>query len=192
MLMDQGWGRVSHKINQLVGRTSASSLAPLIRCGKGILKICTSSSEPSQIFFSDMALRLGKRKRREELIDENVTPGQLLNKDNASEMHNILRRHFEAAFEPLADHQPLPAATTKIDPEGSEAESESDWEGISEGQIDSAEIINHAKSSLSKADIPKEEIKTFMVSANKIPCSPNILIAIHFSPTSPRPLVLDL
>ena len=116
-----------------------------------------------------MALKLGKRKCREELIDEDVTPRQLLNKDNASETHNILRRHFEAAFEPLADHQPLPAATTNIDPEGPEAESESDWDGISEGQSDSAEIINHAKSSLLKADVPKEEFKTFMVSANKNP-----------------------
>lgn len=115
-----------------------------------------------------MALKLEKRKRREELIDEDVTPGQLLDKDTASEMHNILRRHFEAAFEPLAEHNALPAAASSIDADGSEIESGSDWDGISEGQSDSAEIINHAKSSLSKAEIPKEELKTFMVSANSI------------------------
>ena len=119
-----------------------------------------------------MALKLGKRKRREELLDEDVTPGRLLNKDNASDFHNILRRHFEAAFEPLPDHQALPAATTKFDPEGSEAGSESDWDGISEGQSDSAEIINHAKSGLLKAEVPKEELKTFMVSANEVHVRP--------------------
>ncbi len=115
-----------------------------------------------------MALKLEKRKRREELINEDVTPEQLLDKDTASEMHNILRRHFEAAFEPLADHHALPAAATSIDADGSEVESGSDWDGISEGQTDSAEIIIHAKSSLSKAEVPKEEHKTFMVSANSI------------------------
>ena len=115
-----------------------------------------------------MALKLEKRKRRKELIDEDVTPGQLLDKDTASEMHNILRRHFEAAFEPLADDHALPAAATSIDADGSEVESGSDWDGISEGQSDSAEVINHAKSSLSKAEVPKEELKTFMVSANSI------------------------
>ena len=129
--------------------------------------LSSSSPGPLQILCSDMALKLGKRKRREELKDEDVTPGRLLNKDNASDLHNILRRHFEAAFEPLAGHQTLPAATTKIDPEGLEAESESDWDGISEGQSDSAEIINHAKSGLSKAEVPKAELKTFMVSANE-------------------------
>lgn len=115
-----------------------------------------------------MALKLGKRKRREELTDEDVTPGQLLDKNTASEMHNILRQHFEAAFEPLAEHHALPAAATSIDADSSELESGSDWDGISEGQSDSAEIINHAKSSLSKAEVPKEELKTFMVSANSI------------------------
>ena len=113
-----------------------------------------------------MALNLGKRRRREELIDEDATPGRLLNKEKASDFHDILRRHFEAAFEPLPDNQALPAATPKFDPEGSEAESESDWDGISEGQSDSAEIINHVKSGLLKAEVPKEELKTFMVSAH--------------------------
>ena len=112
-----------------------------------------------------MAPRLEKRKRREELIDEDVTPGHLLDKDTASEMHNVLRRHFEAAFEPLPEQ---PAAATSIDADSSEVESGSDWDGISEGQSDSAEIIDHAKSSLSKAEVPKEELNTFMVSANGI------------------------
>lgn len=150
--------------NRSIGWKNFGKLASAINL---FLFLC--SPESSQIPFSDMALKLGKRKRREELIDEDIKPGQILKKDNASEMHNILRRHFEAAFEPLADHQPLPAATTNIDPEGSEAKSESDWDGISEGQSDSAEIINHANSSLLKADVPKEELKTFMVSANQNP-----------------------
>ena len=80
-------------------------------------------------------------------------------------MHNVLRRHFEAAFEPLPEQ---PAAATSIDADSSEVESGSDWDGISEGQSDSAEVIDHAKSSLSKAEVPKEELKTFMVSANGI------------------------
>ena len=115
-----------------------------------------------------MAPKLGKSKRREELVDEDVTPGQLLDKDTASEMHNILRRHFEAAFEPLADHHTPPAAATSVDAESSEVESGTDWGGISEGQSDSAEVINHATSSLSKAEVSKEELKTFMVSADSI------------------------
>ena len=119
-----------------------------------------------------MALKLGKRKRREELIDDDDTPRQLYDKDTASDMHNVLRRHFEAAFEPLADHHALAAATSKIDEDGSEVESESDWGGISEGQSDSAEVVNHAKTSLLKAEVPKEELKTFMVSANSIHVRP--------------------
>ncbi len=115
-----------------------------------------------------MALKLGKRKRCRELIDEDVTPEQQVNRDTVSGMHNIFRQHFEAAFEPLADHHALPAAATKTDADGSEIGSGSDWDGISEGQSDSAEIINHAKSSVSKAEVRKEELKTFMVSANSI------------------------
>lgn len=112
-----------------------------------------------------MALKLEKRKRREELVEEDVTPKQLLDEDTTSEMHSFLRRHFEAAFEPLADHHILPAATTEIDADGSEIESGSDWDGISEGQSDRAEIIDHAKSSSLNAEVLKEELKTFMVSA---------------------------
>ena len=119
-----------------------------------------------------MALKLGKRRRREEFIDGDVVPGQLLDEDTAGEMHNILQRHFEAAFEPLADYHALPRATTKIDVDGSDVESGSDWDGLSEGQSDSAEIINHAKSSLLKAEVPKEELKTFMVSVNSIHVRP--------------------
>ena len=119
-----------------------------------------------------MALRLGKRRRREEFIDGDVTPGQLLDEDTAGEMHNILQRHFEAAFEPLADYRTLPAATTEFDVDGSDVESGSDWDGLSEGHSDSAEIINHAKSSLLKAEVPKEELKTFMVSVNSIHVRP--------------------
>ena len=118
-----------------------------------------------------MALRSGKRKRREELRDDDDTPRQLYDKDTASDMHSILQRHFEAAFEPLADHHAFATATSKIDGDGSEVESESGWSGITEGQSDSAEIIDHAKNSLLKAEVPKE-LKTFMVSANVIHIRP--------------------
>ena len=155
-----------YNIDQLVGRTSATSLALAPSAMNPILfSSCLGSLH---ILCLDMAHKLEKRKRREEVVDEDVTSGQLLDEDTASEMHNILRRHFEAAFEPLADHHVLPAAATNIDADGSEVESGSDWDGISEGQSDSAEVIIHAKASLSKAEVPKEELKTFMVSANSI------------------------
>ena len=152
-------------MDQSVGRTSATSLAfaPI-----AINPIFILSPGPSNISGLDMALKLGKRKRREEFIDEDVMPGQLLDKNTANKMHIVLRRHFEAAFEPLADHHTLPAAATGVDADSSEVESGSDWDGISDGQSDIAEVIDHAKSSLSKAEVPIEELKTFMVSVNSI------------------------
>lgn len=111
-----------------------------------------------------MAPTLGKRKRRDELADENDNPGESAKDQSTNELQNLLRQHFEAAFEPLEEFQPETHIADITQADTSESEAISDWSGFSEDDGDGAEVIYHSNSRTSKADVPREELKTFMVS----------------------------
>lgn len=115
-----------------------------------------------------MASILGKRKRRDELPDLDSNPGQHVHEDSSSELQNLFRQHFEAAFEPLEDLKPLRANPENIVTASPDSDLESDWEGLSEEETEGAEIVHYTNSHTSKADVPKEEFKTFMVGASRI------------------------
>ena len=110
-----------------------------------------------------MASTLGKRKRRDELPDLDSNPGQSVHEDASSELQNLFRQHFEAAFEPLEDLKPLRANPEKNLTASPDSDLESDWEGFSEEEPERVEIVHHSNSHTSKADVSKEEFKTFMV-----------------------------
>jgi hypothetical protein len=111
-----------------------------------------------------MAPTLGKRKRRDELADKDDDPGESAKDQSTNELQNLLRQHFEAAFEPLEESQTKTQTADITQADTSDSEAELDWSGFSEDEKDGVEIIHHSSSRTSKADVSREELKTFMVS----------------------------
>lgn len=141
-------------------------------------------------------LPTGKRKRREELSDQNSN--QLWETDEESRSPNndvddieklqaLLRKHFEARFAPLEGEPSLPASkrndTDRIDmkkhkqvePESeSEFESEAGWEGISDDEEEgekkvAANVIEHQfTEARTSGNLLNGEFKSFMVCMGQI------------------------
>jgi hypothetical protein len=110
-----------------------------------------------------MAPTLGKRKRRtaEATEDNREDDGE----DSASlelDAQEIFRRHFEAQFKPL----PVVQKTVKV-PEEAPPEDESDgaseWDGISEEEETTVQVVEHVDAQSRMAAMSKEELKVFMV-----------------------------
>ncbi|KAL2038463.1 hypothetical protein N7G274_008802 [Stereocaulon virgatum] len=116
-----------------------------------------------------MAPTLGKRKRRYELADENNSSGESARDQSTNELQTLLRQHFEAAFEPLEEFQPKTHTAEITQADTSDSEAGSDWSGFSEDEKDGVEIIDHSSSHTLKADVSKEELKTFMTNKPPIP-----------------------
>lgn len=107
---------------------------------------------------------LGKRKRR--------TPSHVTNKDEQDSSDEDMRARFQKAFE--AKFKPLPqsiktakAITPKEISENNEGadddDDESDWEGISSGEDEIVEVINHRSEHDIDREEQKREMKAFMV-----------------------------
>lgn len=105
-----------------------------------------------------MASFLGKRKRRDEVFacdKPEDNPAEVSAKFKA-----LLQQHFESKFEPLPQIQ-----ATHIDTGGSDEEPESNWSGLSDDHIseDTAVIYAPPEAAEPDTDIPREELKQFMV-----------------------------
>lgn len=104
---------------------------------------------------------LGKRKRRGQVVAIESDKRLKLDGKESSNLQTLFRQHFEASFEPLDE---LCLAPSKQ--EASEAQSdvtESEWEGISDEEQVKTQIIEFHGSEMSKTNISRDELKTFMV-----------------------------
>ena len=118
-----------------------------------------------------MASALGKRKRRDQIsdidVDHKPTPD-----DNHANLQAFFRQHFESTFEPLPGSETPPSLVHSIEhsieTKQSDGELESDWNGFSDHDEECAETVLGTSSALSKADISKDEFRTFMVGAQII------------------------
>lgn len=113
---------------------------------------------------SIMAPVLGKRKRREHSADvdaNNVSSAD----DHYANLQALFQQHFESTFEPLPGSLTGPSLVHKTETEPSDGELGSDWNGFSDHGEEYAETVHCDSSAPSKADISKEEFKTFMVRA---------------------------
>ena len=109
-----------------------------------------------------MAPILGKRKRRDQIIDNGNVLAHPADEDS-SHVQALLRQHFESTFEPLPEplsHEPLIQNSYTKAPDD---ELESDWEGFSECEKEHAETVHYSTSAPSAADVSKDDFKTFMV-----------------------------
>ena len=109
-----------------------------------------------------MASALGKRKRRDRIIDAEV-PHQSTADENSADLQALFRQHFESKFEPLPSSVARSYLVDKINTEPPDKELESDWDGFSEDGEEPAETVHCAISAPFKADVSKAESKTFMV-----------------------------
>ena len=110
-----------------------------------------------------MTPTLGKRKRRDRLLESATVENKLQNEEAEIEIQALLRQHFEDRFEPL-DARPSTIHASDNRDEIASVQSDSDWDGLSEEESESPRTIIH-KSELgtSKVAVSRDELKTFMV-----------------------------
>ena len=112
------------------------------------------------------SLVLGKRKRRDQVInhDNGADPGR--NKDCLLGSLSLFRQRFEASFEPLEELKLVQASAHDTDIISEDDTVRSDWDGLSDSDDkDQAEIVYQAAPRSSAVESAKEEFKTFMVRA---------------------------
>jgi len=112
-----------------------------------------------------MAPVLGKRKRRDQTDDLGENSGLTTDKVKPDRLQALFRQHFESSFEPL---EGLASPSDHIkDNETAKGlvGSESDWDGLSEDDEEgkSPVAVQCSTRQSSRADVSKEELKTFMV-----------------------------
>lgn len=115
----------------------------------------------SPLKMSSTTQMLGRRKHRGQILATESDKRLKLDGKEPSKVQALFRQHFEATFEPLekfclsSSHQ----EAIEIQPDLTESE----WEGISDEEQVKTQIIEFHGSEMSKTDISKDELKTFMV-----------------------------
>ena len=111
--------------------------------------------------FSSMAPALGKRKRRDQITDLGSSRESTAQEESAN-LQALFQQHFESTFEPLPGSFARPLLAPK-DTRASDEEPETEWDGFSEHGEEYAETLHYATSVPSKAEVSKDEFRTFMV-----------------------------
>ena len=111
----------------------------------------------------DMTPLLGKRKRRLELVRDEGCPDSSATDSDYLQLQTMLRKNFEANFEPLPISEN--ATTSCIHPEEQSDDEGEDttWEGISNTEQQHANVVQHTQINISGDEVPREELKRFMV-----------------------------
>ena len=107
---------------------------------------------------------LGKRKRNVlntvELSSGYPTSG------SQEDLQDVFKRHFEAQFQPLPNQASLVISKPTI--ALAQDTDSSDWDGLSsDDETEGIEVVEYtAPTNVEKVDVPKEELKGFMVSSH--------------------------
>lgn len=103
----------------------------------------------------------GKRKRRASLDKETAEIVTLGERDRLGKLHKALQHHFESSFTPL----PQLSIAQEPDEEQTKEDdgSSSDWEGLSDLDLEPAEIVHHDPAGNRTEGLPRHEHKMFMV-----------------------------
>jgi hypothetical protein len=110
-----------------------------------------------------MAPTLGKRKRRTaEATEDNREDDGEGSASLELDAQEIFRRHFEAQFKPLPVVQKTVKEPEEAPPED-ESEEDSEWDGISEEEETTVQVVEHVDAHSQIAAMSKEELKVFMV-----------------------------
>ena len=109
---------------------------------------------------------LGKRKCRAQIPNLDSNAKSKFDGDVTEHLHDLLQQHFESKFKPLeGSNQKVhkqQCVITQLSQD--KTESGSDWAGISEEEAEeSPQVVHYHMSQSLRADVPKEELKKFMV-----------------------------
>lgn len=115
----------------------------------------------SPLKMSGTAQMLGKRKHRGQILAKESDNRLKLDGKEPSKVLALFRQHFEATFEPLEKFCLSSSNQEAIEVQPDVTESE--WEGLSDEEQVKTQIIEFHESEMSKTNISKDELKTFMV-----------------------------
>lgn len=109
-----------------------------------------------------MSTTLGKRKRREPKHNagQREASEEAAIEQDQLDAQEIFRRHFEAQFKPLPIANKAEPVQEMIEEESDE---DSDWDGISDGEENRVQVVEHTDAQTRMAAMSKEELKSFMV-----------------------------
>ena len=108
---------------------------------------------------------VGKRKRRADYAESNVEIGSH-DKNGSERLQTLLRKHFEATYEPLDTAPSTPHQDNEKSSSGTDAdEGDAGWSGISEDETaNTVEVVDYTAASVTDDLASKEERKLFLVS----------------------------
>ena len=110
-----------------------------------------------------MAPLIRKRKRGPGLTDTNVlTVSSSLDFDS-QRLQALLRRNFEATFEPLPNSENAATSTFQDETRSTDEGEETAWEGLSDTEEQNVDVVQHLTSRSAKSAVSREELKKFMV-----------------------------
>ena len=116
-----------------------------------------------------MISTLGKRKRRDQIQKLDSDVSTISDQETSRQLQTLLQQHFEATFEPLKGVRQSVHEEAEGEAQAVKIDTESNWTGISEEEDeDPQQIFHYHVSHSSKLEVPKEELKTFMVWAKGI------------------------
>lgn len=108
---------------------------------------------------------LGKRKRRGQ-TDGDIS-GLVIEDTNTARLEAFFQQHFESTFDPLEGLDLQSMKVKRNEAAKHLVASDSDWAGFSESEDAEdgkpAVVVECSTHRSSRADFPKEELKTFMV-----------------------------
>lgn len=132
---------------------------------KSYRNILPNSSKRIQMttISSDMALSLGKRKRRVEIDEPSLKTDLTTCHEISDDLHALFREHFETQFEPLDNSHLLRSKNNSKEPLIDTGCSETDWEGLSDEERTKAHVIQLNSDNREVEEFSKEEFKNFMV-----------------------------
>ena len=110
-----------------------------------------------------MAPTLGKRKRRDGLVDEVLEYSLPPEQTDMLQIQEVLKQHFEAKFKPL----PIIEGVSDLLPDSQIASEDdsgiSSWQGLSDSEEESTQLVQYTASNSTNPDVPRAEMKAFMV-----------------------------
>src|SRR4051794_5238523 len=112
-----------------------------------------------------MSVSLGKRKRfqtnpKSSKSHKNTSPA--LTNDDEDNVRDLLRKHFELSFKPLAAEKTAKSDDYE-DTNIQEDEEEDDWNGFSEEDTGAIQVVELANSSKNTTPTDRQDLKAFMV-----------------------------
>lgn len=124
--------------------------------------------------MSGTTQKLGKRKHRGQIFATESDKRLDLDEKEPSQVQALFRQHFEATFEPLEKFclSSSSQEATEVQPNVTESE----WEGISDEEQVKPKIIEFHGSEMSKTNISKDELKTFMVQFPLQSCEKGVML----------------